>query len=198
MKIKMLPVVLLLFQCSCLYLTKKKYKLNEPYLFQTKQQYHDFLREKNIFPDNNLLYLDAEGYGLFISDMMEKQHALVYLGCYLNDSIRLVVSDPLLKNPSCVGRIETECNQSVISERVDSSRLVNTQSIVRYRLRHLSDGKLFAFSEKNSKRTLFLGYSYSFGKYYDNIYKKIRDTQINHSDETSLYIVCVDPVHRLK
>jgi hypothetical protein len=116
----------------------------------------------------------------------------------LNDSLKVLSSLPLLQNPSCTGRIETEVKDILTNRTISKVDCMHTDGIGRFHLRYLCDDVVFSFSGESSKKYFFLGFSYSFGKYYDKLYKNINDLIKKKYDDAVIYVVCLDPVYELR
>lgn len=183
---------------SCHKYAISKFNLGRPFEYKTKADFENYLNDKKIFDMNNILFPDSTKYLSFITEKLKQDSTVIYIGSYLNDSTCICKSDFLSKNTSCKSRIDEEIISNMNRFFFPDSMLEKVKCISKYKLKRLSNGEFFNMENQNKKLKIFMAYSYSFGTYYDNLYRKIMVTQKLNPSIADVFLICIDPVYRLE
>lgn len=156
------------------------------------------MNKTGLFPLENILYIDSSSlYGFYV-DKLKNGHSALYIGTFLNDSVYVRNSNLLEGNTTCKGRLEEEISRNLSLLEYPDSLLTKGKKMSAYSLYHLNDNTTFDINKCLKKSKVFLLYSYSFGTYYNSMYKKIMRTHKLHSKDSELFIVIADPIQMLK
>lgn len=175
-------------------MVKKLYGIEKPLPFKTKEQYAGFLKRSGDFDMNQVLCMDSSSYYKMGSEILPSDSSIVFLGCFLNDSISIRKSPFLKENQSCYGRMLQDIKTALAWEHYGDSLLNKDIHIGKFNLYPLMGGKKINCSDDPEKLKIILLYGYSFGKYYKRFYKQIAEIQRKNSAKADLYILSMDPV----
>jgi hypothetical protein len=192
-----IPVVCIAF-FSCTAIAKNKYHIGREFSFHSRNEYLSYFTNKGLFKGEQVLYIDSVSFFRFYMEKIGPDSSVVYLGTYLDDSTWIRKSSFLQDNNSCSGRMQDEIEANLEKSAYPDSVLVSGRKMSRYALKHLDGDSSFIFKNQQGKRTVFLLYAYGFGTYYDHFYKDILKIRKKHPSSVNVYLVCVDPVYRLK
>jgi len=184
--------------CSCKFYAMKKYQLNKQFDFITKSSYLQFMMKRNIGAQQNFLYLDSTSYGNFLMDKIQEDSAVLYLGCYLNDSTSFLKSSFFTQNTSCSGRIEKEVLSNLAYKENDPLHFKKVRKLSAYKMHRLIKNDIFNINHDEKRIKLFLLYSHSYGTYYDSLIKNLKELVKQNEADISMYIICIDPLYSLK
>lgn len=183
---------------SCKMYTYKKYQIGKQFDFKNKSSYLQNIERKNIFPADHILYIDSASYLRFVSEKIQQDSSVIYLGCFLNDSIIIKRSEFLNDNTSCAARMLNEIRSHAAMKDFPDSMLSAVEKLSSYKLIRLGNGSLFTLNNETKKMNVFLNYTYQVGTYYDEFYKSIMEIQKEHSPTMDVYVVCIDYLSNLK
>ena len=179
---------------GCTILAINKYKIGRSFDFNSKSDFIDYLQNNQPFEEHQYLTIDSSSYFNVMSILSSKNGNIIYLGCYLNDSIRLIDSKFLKSNSTCAGRVKKEI-LSNISLPFFPDSVINKEYFLRNcKLSYLLNNSTFKINDNKKKIKIFLFYSYGAGTYYDKLYKDIFTIQKANKTETELFIICTDPL----
>ena len=176
---------------SCKFYTFHKYHLGNKFHYKDKVSLLNHLVDNVVFEKDKILYLDSSHYFDFIVNKVQHDSSLFYLGCYLNDSTVVKMSDLLNGNTSCSGRIKNEIEDNFSIKIFDQNNMLATTKLSRFQLKRLSSNEIINIDDSDKKIKIFFTYSYKFGTYYDSFFKEIKllNTKYKTAD---LYLVCID------
>jgi hypothetical protein len=181
---------------SCRYYATKKYHLNNSFDFKTKSEYLNAFKKKKIGEPFDLLYIDSTDYLNFCINKMSNDSAVVYLGCFLNDSTSIKKSELLSDNTSCSGRIKQEV-KTKLKMNQDSINLNCKREMIRdFKFREVATGRLVNFNSEDEIKFLLI-YATGFGSYYDELYKWICKSKNESKLKSRTYFISIDPVYQL-
>jgi hypothetical protein len=183
---------------GCGFIYKTKYHLSKPFAFYYKGDYIRFLENKKWFRDFECLYLDSASYFRFIGSDKVKSGNIVLQGLYLNDSTEVKSSDEYEQKKYCSGAIISEIKK--LTNGAHHSLLFSKANckLSEFQFYKLSNNILFEVEEANSKIKIILGYSYALGSYYDKLFTDIRNIANHHKMQFEVYVICLDPIYKLK
>ena len=182
---------------SCRYYAIKKYHLNNSFDFKTKSKYLEAFKNKMIGEQSELLYIDSADYLNFYIHKLNKDSAVAYLGCFLNDSTAIRKSESLSENTSCSGRIQNEINRNLQMSK-DSIDFQCKKVLIRdYKFREVATGNLVSFNSEDEIKIILI-YAIGFGSYYDDLYKSITNSKNESNSKSKVYFISIDPVYQLK
>ena len=182
---------------SCSYFANKKYHIGQPFNFREKSDFINHLQSKKIFDLSQCLYLDSICYFKFVYNQLNNPSVIV-LGSFLNDSISIRQSQYYTTNSSCAGRIENEILNNLSLLSFPDSVLDKKSRLSDYNFKKLSTKEDFHLDAEANKVNIFVLYSYSYGNYYDKLYQNIQSLITHYSYTAKIFVVCTDPVYRLK
>ena len=186
------PIFILL---SCKVLIEKRYGMNRPFRFETKNEYTNYLSGKG-FPSSNMLVIDSSSIDAFAQALAQNQQT-VYYGCFLNDTTELKKTESVKENLGCAGRILNDVSLNINKVHYDSSLLIKS-NFNEFVFRKLIDDSKFNMNESEKQLKIIMVYSYSLGSYYDSMYTDIIHFYKENIRSTDLYIISLDPVNRLQ
>lgn len=188
----------LLYVCiGCKTLIKHPYKIGHNIKFNTKEEYSNVIQKKYPKIWRCFLKLDSVSTIHFIQNELLTQPFKLYLGCYINDSMKCSESLFLSERPSCIGRIEKEILKNLDSGNLAKKTLVKGEKLSQYNFTYLYSGKECLLKDSMPSIHIFLLYTYSLGTYYDSLYKKIEDWQSRYGKVANFFIVSIDSLYRL-
>lgn len=189
-----LPLVIFLL-CTgllgCRYFSEKKYRIGQNFYFNHKYDFINYLKKKKSLPIQQYLYVDSVDYSRFVFNQLQQNKSGVYIGAFLNDSMEIKKSMLLRNNVFCSGRIENEIMTIASMKKHPDSILQITHEISNYSLRFLESGAAFDINKNKEKITFIMVYSYGMGNYYDKLFQNV-------SSLKNVYVICTDPVYKLK
>lgn len=183
---------------SCHKYAIRKYQLGRNFDFKSKVDFENYLNKQKVFDVTHVLYPDSSSYLKFITEKLKQDSTVAYVGSYLNDTTCIGKSDFLSKNTSCKGRIEEEIIRNINTVEFPDSLVLKVNGMSLYNLHYLKNSSLFDMNQQHKKLKIFLAYSYSFGTYYDNLFRKVIANQKSNESTTDVFIVCMDPIYYLK
>lgn len=188
---------LCLFIVSCNYYAYKKYHIGQPFVFKEKSAFINHLQSKKTFDLSQCIYLDSISYFKFVINQLNNPSVIV-LGSFLNDSISIRQSQYYTTNSSCAGRIENEILKNLSFLSFPDSVLDKKSRLSDYDFKKLSTKEDFHLDAEANKVNIFVLYSYSYGNYYDKLYQNIQSLITHYSNTAKIFVVCTDPIYRLK
>lgn len=181
----------IMFFTACKMYTYKKYHIEKPTSLKTRADYVKHMSSRNLFPLNQVLFIDSASYISFITEKVQQDSSVVYVGSYLNDSIVIKRTDLLNENTSCSSRMLNEIRHNISMKTLPDSILITEKKLSSYKLYHLSDGRPFRFND-NGKIHIILNYTSLIGTYYDDFYKRVMEIQQENSTSTEVYVIILD------
>ncbi len=176
---------------GCGYLSFKKYNMGQSFEFKDKSDFISYLKKKYSIPLEQYLYIDSSSYSKFVFNQLNQNKTSIYIGAFLNDSNFVRPSLMLEKNSSCAGRIEKEILTVLSAQKYPDSLIQKTNRLSEYKIKFLGSGQIFDINKRNVNINLLLVYSYGMGSYYDRLFRDIANLK-------NIFIICVDPVYKLK
>jgi hypothetical protein len=195
MRILTISCLISLFLVSCKALLLKKYKFNQEFKFQTKDEYLNYLQIKKKFNMSHVLYVDSNSNNNFANYIMDL-HIAEYYGTLINDSTELKKSEKLQENLSCMGRVLTDINQNIL--KLSDTSLYIKNDFKKFQFRYVNSGELFRYDDSGIPLKIVLLYGYAFGTYYNDFYKAMNNFSAEHSKEAEVYIVALDYSYHFK
>jgi hypothetical protein len=117
-----------------------------------------------------------------------------YYGSFINDSVEIKKSDFLEQNKVCMGRVLKEIETN--SGEINDSLLVKNFQFKQYRLFNAKTGEQLNLNS-NNKLKVFLIYSYSFGNYFNSLYKDLAVFSKRNHNKLYIYVISLDPIETL-
>ncbi len=194
MKILSLGLCCCIALSSCRWLVHTRYHMHRTHAFANREAYLQQIKQENIIPVSQLLYIQKEALPLFYQEVIKPVGTIVYLGTYRNDSLRMKCSASLETNESCWGRIEKEILEQLAIIHPADSIWCQTASLSTYSLHYLSTNQFF-HPVANNKWTIYLLYSHSLGSYYHALYQSILGLQRKYSNKLDVFIITLDPIN---
>jgi hypothetical protein len=194
-KFYLLLFATVLFNISCLKIAEKKYGLNRHYTYKKQQDYLDQITRENGLNASQLVYLDSASYSNLIFTNYSSFSLTPYLGSYFNDSVSVKKTDFLLDNEACVGRIEQETENILVSNRTDTFARDTLINLARLNFFRLSDDRIIRLFDKDKKATIIMMYVYQFGSYYKNLFKAMEALRLKYEKDVNVYILTMDPIY---
>ena len=179
---------------SCTILAINKYKIGRSFDFKSKSDFIDYLQNNQPFEEHQYLTIDSTSYFNVMSMLSSNNGNIIYIGCYLNDSLRLIDSKLLKLNSTCAGRIKNDILSNISLPFFPDSLIDKDYFLHNCQLNNLLNNSTFNINNNKKKIKIFLLYSYSAGTYYDKLYKDIFTIQKSNTTETELFIICTDPL----
>lgn len=186
------------FLFSCTTILKKSFKVNRKFSFNSKSEYYNYLINKKGFPKEKILFLDSISYINFGQKALMVENLMIYFGSFLNDSVSIKKSPFLKDNQACIGRMKSEIEKNLSMVVYADSAVELKMNLSKFNLCYLYDKSKFSTVNNKKRLKIFLIYYYSFGTYYDKLYKEIEEACLNNIEKTDLFIISVDPVYALK
>lgn len=186
------------FLFSCTTILKKSFKVNRKFSFNSKSGYYNYLVNKKGFPKEQILFLDSISYINFGQKALMVENPMIYFGSFLNDSVSIKKSPFLKDNQACIGRMKSEIEKNLSMAVYADSAVELKMNLSEFNLCYLYDKSKFSTVNNKKRLKIFLIYYYSFGTFYDTLYKEIEEICLNNIEKTDLYIISVDPVYALK
>jgi hypothetical protein len=197
-KIFTASIILIAFTfISCKWYVVHNYQMNKPFAFKQKTEFIDYLKKRKTFKLGQVLYLEKESYLKFINEKLTEDSTLFYVGTYFNDSTIVKRSQHLNEKISCSGRIENEIKQNLTKNNFGHDELKQVSKMSGYALKHLSNNEIFDITADKKPSKIFITYTYGYGKWYDHLYKEINELQKLNDQNTTVYVVCLDPIYNL-
>ncbi|MCP9753030.1 hypothetical protein EGI32_18925 [Ferruginibacter sp. HRS2-29] len=182
--------VLVIFS-GCIKMAVKKYKLGRQFGDIKKEEYLRQISIENAVDPSLFLYPDSASYIPFGSSSSIN----LYYGCFINDSVSIKKSDFLLDNQSCIGRINKEIENIIISRQIDSFAKDTGINLSRLNFLRLADDQKVKLVNGEKKLSIILIYMYAFGTYYKGLYKEITDVCKKYEQYCDLHIISMDPIY---
>ena len=191
-------VLLAITLTGCKMYAIKKYHLGREFKFSNKTAFLSYISKEKLFDEQDMLYVDSTNFFSFLKEKLQQDSSFIFLGTYLNDSTSISRSAMLSENTSCKGRIGNEIRSQLQQSAMLPEQLIVSKGLSNYHLKYVRDGKPFDMNEMNGKWTILLVYSYSFGSYYNDLYREVINQTTSNKEKATLKIVCIDPVYHLK
>lgn len=186
----------MVFFLSCKYYAFKTYKIDRKCPFKNKKDYVFFIQKDPVLHDCNMLVLNDSSFSSFFLDFLQNKSSIVFIGAYINDSIKIKKSYYLNQQPNCSERIIDDIKKMSVNMSIPDSLLIKTEKINSYIYSqiHKSDAPYSNLQEPKIK--IYLSYSYAYGNYYYALYKKINEICRQSHYSISLYLISLDPFYQ--
>lgn len=182
---------------SCKTPEKMNYGMARKFEFGSKESYLRYLVREKGFPESAILFVDSASYQCFLKDVLIDDGSIAYLGIFLNDSLSIRKSDPLKNEESftfqSVQGFLNNFNQSAKPE----SRLLKKIILSHYRFKFLNLNAYAFPVSGNTVPVLILLYSFSYGTYYDKLYREAKKILKKYKGKLELLIILTDEVYNL-
>jgi len=187
------------FFCACTNkMVAKKYSIGTENQITERGAYIDFIKQKKFFPVEQMLYTSRKGYIPFHFNVMQRDSSIVYMGTYINDSLRILKPEFLQDNQSCSGRLQTEIERILQANPAVAFKTENTEPLAIYDLHYLINKEPFLLSKSGNKQHIFLIFSQGYGTYYNQFYKDVEKFYQQYASKANLYVITLEPVYQFK
>lgn len=139
--------------------------------------------------DSLIFYCDTVSFLAFTKTL--SHDASIYYGSFITDSIQIAKSPSLKTNESCKGRIGSELVNLVKMQR-NELELDTSVNLKMYHFHNIKNENINLTIENNKRYTILLIYFYSFGRYYDDLYKEIITAYKRNPKAYDLKIITLD------
>lgn len=191
-------IISLFFLISCKAFVQNNYQLGRQFRFASKKSYLNYLTRQKGFDRDKIIFIDSASYTGFLKDVLIHEGCISYLGIYLNDSLSMMASDEL-KNEELLNTNKFKAGISkLFKPAATDSNLQIRINLAHYHFKYLKNNANAFPGCTNKNASILFIYSFTYGSYYDTLYKAAIAMAKRNRSGVELFIIVIDEVFPLR